>query len=83
MNLLVEQEDILEEPAPAVVVTELADSSVNLSARFWAKNENFWDRHWYTIEESKMRLEAAGVTIPFPQRDVHFFNHSKETATKE
>ena len=83
MNLLVEQEDILEEPAPAVVVTELADSSVNLSVRFWAKNEVFWDRHWYTIEESKTRLEAAGVTIPFPQRDVHFFNHSKEAVTEE
>lgn len=78
MNLLEEQEDILEEPAPAVVVTELADSSVNLSVRFWAKNEFFWDRHWYTIEETKTRLEAAGITIPFPQRDVHFFNHSKE-----
>lgn len=78
MNLLKEQEDILEDPAPAVVVTELADSSVNLSVRFWAKNEVFWDRHWYTIEEAKTRLEAAGISIPFPQRDVHFFNHSKK-----
>ena len=78
LELLREQEDILEEPAPAVVVTELADSSVNLSVRFWAKNEFFWDRHFYTIEEGKRRLEAAGITIPFPQRDVHFFDHSKK-----
>ena len=78
MELLQEQEDILEDPAPAVVVTELADSSVNLSVRFWAKNDVFWDRHWYTIEEAKTRLEAVGISIPFPQRDVHFFNHSKE-----
>ena len=78
MNLLEEQEDILKDPAPAVVVTELADSSVNLSVRFWAKNDVFWDRHWYTIEEAKTRLEAAGISIPFPQRDIHFFNHSKE-----
>ena len=76
LSLLREQEDILEDPAPAVVVTELADSSVNLSVRFWAKNEVFWDRHFYTIEESKRRLEAAGISIPFPQRDVHFFDHS-------
>lgn len=76
MGLLKEQENILEDPAPAVVVTELADSSVNLSVRFWAKNEHFWDCHWYTIEEAKTRLEAAGISIPFPQRDVHFFNHS-------
>lgn len=78
LQLLTEQEDILEDPAPAVVVTELADSSVNLSVRFWAKNEVFWDRHFYTIEEAKRRLEAAGISIPFPQRDVHFFNHSDE-----
>lgn len=78
MALLQEQEDILKDPAPAVVVTELADSSVNLSVRFWARNEVFWDRHWYTIEEAKRRLEAAGISIPFPQRDVHFFNHTKE-----
>ena len=82
MELLKEQENILEDPAPAVVVTELADSSVNLSVRFWAKNEDFWDCHWYTIEEAKMRLEAAGISIPFPQRDVHFFNHSKEAVSE-
>ena len=83
LSLLQEQDDILEDPAPAVVVTELADSSVNLSVRFWAKNEVFWDRHFYTIEESKIRLEAAGISIPFPQRDVHFFNHGKEEAALE
>jgi len=83
LELLKEQEDILEDPAPAVVVTELADSSVNLSVRFWARNEVFWDRHWYTIEESKRRLEAAGISIPFPQRDVHFFNHSAEKAIEK
>jgi small conductance mechanosensitive channel len=78
MALLKEQENILEDPAPVVVVKELADSSVNLSVRFWTKNENFWDCHWYTIEEAKTRLEAAGITIPFPQRDVHLFNHSEK-----
>lgn len=79
LNLLHEQKNILEDPAPAVVVTELADSSVNLSVRFWARIDDYWDCHWYTIEEAKTRLEAAGISIPFPQRDVHFFNHSKES----
>lgn len=83
MNILQEQEDILTDPAPAVVVTELADSSVNLSVRFWAKNEVFWDRHWFTIEEAKTRLETAGISIPFPQRDVHFYDHNKEKASAE
>jgi len=76
MNLMVEQEPIFKDPAPQVVVAELADSAVNLSIRFWAYNEDFWDCHWYTIEEAKTRLEAAGIGIPFPQRDVHFYNHS-------
>lgn len=79
MGLLKEQENILEDPAPAVVVTELADSAVNLSVRYWAKIDDFWDCHWYTIEEAKTRLEAAGISIPFPQRDVHFFNHGEKS----
>lgn len=78
LNLMMEQENILKDPPPVVVVTELADSSVNLSMRFFALNEFFWDCHWFTIEEAKTRLEAEGITIPFPQRDVHFFNHSEE-----
>lgn len=78
LNLMKEQEGIMEDPEPQVVVAELADSSVNLSIRFWALNEDFWDCHWFTIEEAKSRLEAAGIGIPFPQRDVHFFNHSKD-----
>ncbi|WP_083932855.1 mechanosensitive ion channel family protein [Gillisia sp. CAL575] len=77
INLMAEQEQIFTDPAPQVVVTELADSAVNLSLRFWALNEDFWNCHWYTIEEAKTRLEAAGVGIPFPQRDVHFYNHSE------
>lgn len=76
--LMKEQEGIHEEPEPMVVVTELGDNSVNLSLRFWASNDDYWGCHWYTIEESKTRLEAAGITIPFPQRDVHFYDHSAE-----
>jgi len=78
MKLMEEQKEIFTDPAPQVVVTELADSAVNLSARFWATNDDFWNCHWYTIEEAKTRLEGAGIGIPFPQRDVHFFDHSKD-----
>jgi small conductance mechanosensitive channel len=69
-----EQENVLQDPEPVVFVAELNDSSVDLSARFWALNENFWACHFYTIEEAKRRLEAAGIEIPFPQRDVHHYN---------
>lgn len=78
MKLMAEQEGIMKDPAPEVVVTELADSAVNLSLRYWAMNDDFWKCHWFTIEEAKTRLEAAGIGIPFPQRDVHLFNHSEE-----
>jgi len=78
MKLMEEQEGIFEDPAPQVVVHTLADNCVNLSARFWATNDDFWGCHWYTIEEAKARLEAAGMNIPFPQRDVHFFDESKK-----
>ena len=83
LELLREQEKILKDPEPVVVVTELADSAVNLSVRFWALNDDFWNCSFFTIEESKTRLEAAGISIPFPQRDVHFFNHSKEGISVE
>jgi len=78
MKLMTEQEGIMKDPAPQVVVTELADSAVNLSLRYWAFNDDFWDCHWFTMEEVKTRLEAAGIGIPFPQRDVHLFNHSED-----
>jgi small conductance mechanosensitive channel len=71
VELMKEQENILQDPEPVVFVAELADSSVNLTARFWALNEHFWSCHFYTMEEAKTRLEAAGIVIPFPQRDVH------------
>jgi len=74
VQLMIEQEDILKDPKPEVFVAELNESSVDLSARFWALNENFWDCHFHTIEEAKTRLEAGGIIIPFPQRDVHHYN---------
>jgi len=83
MKLMAEQEGIMKDPAPQVVVKELADSAVNLSLRYWAMNDDFWDCHWFTIEEAKTRLEAAGIAIPFPQRDVHLFNHSEKEEKSE
>lgn len=79
LNLVNEQETALksEGKLPMIVVAELADSSVNLSLRYWAKNEDFWNLRWLILEEGKSRLEAAGISIPFPQRDVHHFNLEK------
>src|SRR5690606_36614309 len=75
LNLVTEQEKVLkiEDKMPMVAVSELADSSVNFTLRYWANNEDFWDLRWHILEEGKARLEAAGISIPFPQRDVHHF----------
>ena len=79
LNLISEQETVLkiEGKMPMVAVAELGDSSVNLTVRYWAKNEDFWNLRWLVLEEGKARLEAAGISIPFPQRDVHHYNLEK------
>lgn len=76
LNLITEQETVLkiEGRMPMVAVAELGDSSVNLMVRYWANNEEFWNLRWLVLEEGKASLEAAGISIPFPQRDVHHFN---------
>ncbi|MGM0635318.1 MAG: mechanosensitive ion channel family protein [Bacteroidota bacterium] len=70
------QEKILKDPAPVVLVSELADSSVNLSLRYWTKTSEFWPIHFEVMEQAKIQLEAAGCSIPFPQHDVHLFKEN-------
>ncbi|MAW96386.1 MULTISPECIES: mechanosensitive ion channel domain-containing protein [unclassified Leeuwenhoekiella] len=83
LKLVNEQDTVLHDPhpEPMIVVTELADSSVNMSLRFWATNDDYWALHWYVLEEGKRRLEEQGIVIPFPQRDVHVFNESGASFT--
>jgi len=71
LKLCEENSNINTEPAPEVYVGALADSSVNLTLRFWANNDVFWPAHFYVIEQTKLRFDAAGIEIPFPQRVMH------------
>ena len=64
---------VLKDPEPTVAVLELADSSVNFAVRPWAKPEDYWTVYFNTYENVKKRLDAEGISIPFPQRDVHLF----------
>ena len=67
---------ILEDPQTNIRVHELADSSVNFICRPWAKTEDYWEVYWDLTRQVKEGFDAAGVSIPFPQRDVHLFQES-------
>jgi small conductance mechanosensitive channel len=62
---------ILDDPAQGVVVAELGDSSVNLATRPFAKSENYWPTFFYMQENVKKAFDREGISIPFPQMDVH------------
>jgi small conductance mechanosensitive channel len=66
-----DDERILAEPAPTVAVSELADSSVNFVVRPWVNTPDYWAVRFDLIEAVKLRFDAEGISIPFPQRDVH------------
>jgi len=75
-RILAADERVLKEPAPVVAVSELGDSSVNLVVRPWCKKEDYWGLRFDLNRTLKEELEAAGCSIPFPQRDVHLYNES-------
>jgi small conductance mechanosensitive channel len=72
-EIVAADERILEDPAPTVAISELADSSVNFVVRPFARVEDYWSVYFETTESVKERFDAEGVSIPFPQRDVHLF----------
>ena len=75
-TVLAADERVLKDPEPVVAVAELADSSVNLVVRPWCRREDYWGVKFDLTRAMKERLEAAGCSIPFPQRDVHVFQQS-------
>ena len=70
-EIVITHKAVLKDPEPVVKVHELADSSVNFVVRPWVKTENYWDVYWDITRAVKERFDAEGVSIPFPQRDVH------------
>ena len=65
-------ERVLKDPAPVVALGELGDSSVNFLVRPWAKSRDYWALLWDTTETVKLRFDEEGLSIPYPQMDVHF-----------
>ncbi len=71
MDLLEQDARVDGDPAPQVMVTELADSSVNLNLRCWTSAKDYWSLRFDLTKGAKQRLDEAAISIPYPQRDVH------------
>lgn len=72
-DVLNQDSRILKDPAPIIAVLALADSSVNFAVRPWVMTADYWDVYFDLNERMKKRLDQEGITIPFPQQDVHVF----------
>ena len=72
-NIIKEDEKVLSDPAPDVFINALADSSVNFTVRTWVKSEDYWNVVNSYSEKVKKAFDAEGISIPFPQTDVHLY----------
>jgi len=76
-------EKVLAEPAPMVEVSALSNSSVDFIVRPWVRTEDYWPVYWGLTREVKKRLDREGITIPFPQRDVHVHHHAGDGSEED
>ena len=67
---------MLSDPAPTIAVAGLGDNSVNILARPWVKTDDLWPTYWALTESVKKAFDQEGISIPFPQRDVHIYQHN-------
>jgi small conductance mechanosensitive channel len=72
-TLIDKDERIIKDPEPMVVVSELGDSSVNFTVRVWANSADYWGVYFDMHENVKLTFDKEGISIPFPQRDVHLY----------
>ncbi len=77
-NILSADSRILQDPAPVVAVSALADSAVQLIVRPWVDAENYWPVYWDTLEKIKLAFDEQGIEIPFPQMSLHMKREVKE-----
>ena len=70
-QLMQNDERILKEPTPTIGLLELADSSVNFAVRPWVNSADYWAVHFDLLENIKLRFDDEGISIPFPQQDIH------------
>jgi len=75
---LAEVPGILESPAPDIFVSAMADSSVDFAVRPWCRPADYWKVYFGVTEAIKKKFDAEDITIPFPQRDVHLYEHKND-----
>ncbi len=80
-DILAKDDRFLEDPAPTIGVLELGDNSVNFAVRPWVKKEDYWGAYFDVTETVKRRFDEEGISIPYPQRDVHLYEY-KEAAVQ-
>ncbi len=76
-----EHSSVLDDPEPVIKLYNLGDSSVDFVVRPWCRTEDYWDVLWDITRSVKLEFDAAGVSIPFPQRDVHLFEETPATTS--
>jgi small conductance mechanosensitive channel len=80
LRAIVDSHDkVLDEPEPDVKLHTLGESSVDFVVRPWVKTDDYWDVYWDVTREVKLRFDAEGISIPFPQRDVHLYGTDSQT----
>ncbi len=72
-DIVSKHELVLKEPEPIIRLHELADSSVNFVCRPWVKTADYWTVYWDVTRTVKERFDKEGISIPFPQQDVHIY----------
>lgn len=77
-GIIKEDDRVLKDPAPTIALSELADSSVNFVVRPWVNTSDYWGVYFDTTEKVKKRFDAEGISIPYPQRDVHVYEHNSQ-----
>ena len=77
-EIVTSDERVLKDPAPVIAVSELADSSVNFVVRPWVKSADFWSVKFDTTESVKLRFDQEGISIPYPQMDVHQYKQDSK-----
>jgi small conductance mechanosensitive channel len=75
-DILRSHDKILDNPEPMVRLHTLGESSVDFVVRPWVKIDDYWDVYWDVTKTVKLRFDDEGISIPFPQRDVHVYNNS-------